>query len=59
MLDIASFEFFAWTHKSGVQLLNLPEEMWKDAIDFELHWVTEDSKPARLRSGTQVQPTVS
>ncbi|WYZ42302.1 hypothetical protein EsH8_VI_000001 [Colletotrichum jinshuiense] len=59
MLDIAAFETFVWMDKAGCKVLNLPEEMWVDAIDFELHWVTEDGKTAELRCGTQVQATDS
>ncbi|KAK1987697.1 class I glutamine amidotransferase-like protein [Colletotrichum cereale] len=59
MLDVAPFEFFAWTDKTVCQMLNLPKEMWKDAFDVELHWITEDGKPARMKSAALMQPTDS
>ncbi|KAK1569751.1 class I glutamine amidotransferase-like protein [Colletotrichum navitas] len=59
MLDVAPFEFFAMTDKAMCQMLNFPREMWKDAFDVELHWITEDGKPARMRSAAVIQPTDS
>ncbi|GKT42794.1 uncharacterized protein ColSpa_02975 [Colletotrichum spaethianum] len=57
MIDVAPFEFFALVDKSACEMLNLPREMWKDAIDVELHWVTEDGKPVRMKSAAHIQPT--
>ncbi|KAK2015865.1 class I glutamine amidotransferase-like protein [Colletotrichum eremochloae] len=59
MLDVAPFELFSWTNKTCCQLMNFPKEMWKDAFDVELHWITEDGKPAKMRSGALIQPTDS
>ncbi|UQC83846.1 YjeF [Colletotrichum lupini] len=59
MLDVAPFEFFAWTDKISRQMLNLPQEMWEDDIEFDLHWITEDGKPAQMKSRAQIQPTDS
>ncbi|KAK1458219.1 hypothetical protein CMEL01_15566 [Colletotrichum melonis] len=59
MLDVAPFEFFAWTDKTSRQMLNLPQEMWEDDIEFDLHWITEDGKPAQMKSRAQIQPTDS
>ncbi|KXH62101.1 hypothetical protein CSAL01_09825 [Colletotrichum salicis] len=59
MLDVAPFEFFAWTDKASRQMLNLPQEMREDNLEFELHWITEDGKPAQMKSRAQIQPTDS
>ncbi|OJD28988.1 dj-1 family protein [Diplodia corticola] len=59
MLDIAPFEFFAWLNKDSLKLLNFPPAMIEEAMEFELHWVTEDGKPAALKSRAQIQPTDS
>ncbi|TQN67152.1 Isonitrile hydratase [Colletotrichum shisoi] len=59
MLDVAPFEFFGWTDETACRVMNLPVEMWKDAIDIELHWVSEDGKPVQMKSAAQIQPTDS
>ncbi|KZL85960.1 dj-1 family protein [Colletotrichum incanum] len=59
MLDVAPFEFFAWVDKRACEVLNIPEEMWKDTLDIELHWVTEDGKPVKMKSAALIQPTDS
>ncbi|KAF9875160.1 hypothetical protein CkaCkLH20_07426 [Colletotrichum karsti] len=59
MLDVAPFEFFAWTDKKAVTFMNLPVEMREEAFDVELHWITEDGQPARMKSKAQIMPTDS
>ncbi|KAH9230781.1 hypothetical protein K456DRAFT_1871465 [Colletotrichum gloeosporioides 23] len=59
MLDVAPFEFFHWTGKEAVAAMNLPEHMMEDALEFELHWVNEDGKPAKMASNAQILPTDS
>ncbi|OLN96642.1 Isonitrile hydratase 1 [Colletotrichum chlorophyti] len=59
MLDVAPFEFFALTDEAACEMLKLPKEMWKETIEIELHWVTEDGKPAKMRSAAHIQPTDS
>ncbi|KAH7134551.1 class I glutamine amidotransferase-like protein [Dactylonectria estremocensis] len=59
MIDVAPFEFFAWFDKESLKMFNFPPEMLEDALDIELHWVTEDGKPNKLRSGAQLVPTDS
>ncbi|TDZ20184.1 Isonitrile hydratase [Colletotrichum orbiculare MAFF 240422] len=38
-------------------MLNLPKAMHVDALELELHWVTEDGSPAKMKSGALLQPT--
>ncbi|TDZ29595.1 Cytochrome P450 monooygenase 1 [Colletotrichum spinosum] len=40
-------------------MLNLPKATHVDALELELHWVTEDGSPARMKSGALLQPTVT
>lgn len=59
MLDVAPFEFFAWTDQKSASLLGLPPSMAEEGIDMELHWVTEDGDIATMKSGAMIKPTVS
>ncbi|KAK2055973.1 class I glutamine amidotransferase-like protein [Colletotrichum caudatum] len=59
LLDVAPFEFFSLIDKTACRMMNFPKEMWKEGLDIELHWITEDGKPARMRSAALIQPTDS
>ncbi|KAI8234822.1 hypothetical protein K4K54_007570 [Colletotrichum sp. SAR 10_86] len=63
MLDVAPFEFFhcfQWSgDKETAAAMNLPENTMDEGLEFELHWVTEDGKPAKLASNAQILPTDS
>ncbi|KAL0937171.1 dj-1 family protein [Colletotrichum truncatum] len=59
MLDVAPFEFFAWTDKESLSFMQVSDKMKEDALDIELHWVTEDGQPAKMKSRAQIIPTDS
>ncbi|KAF7550487.1 hypothetical protein G7Z17_g5658 [Cylindrodendrum hubeiense] len=59
LLDVAPFEFFAWVGKDSLKMLNFTPEMIEEGLDVELHWVTEDGGPTKMKSGAQIMPTDS
>lgn len=36
----------------------ISEDLRKQALDFEFHWVTENGDPAKITSGATMQATV-
>jgi hypothetical protein len=62
LLDIAPIDFFTGMHKdfiSNIPEESLPKELYKQALDIDLHWVNENGGPAKLTGGLTVQATVS
>jgi hypothetical protein len=62
ILDVAPIDIFAGLSKHFIQQFPsdlVTEEMAKQALDVEFHWVTEHGQEGKLTAGATIEPTVS
>ncbi|KAF2171013.1 hypothetical protein M409DRAFT_18985 [Zasmidium cellare ATCC 36951] len=59
ILDTAPIDLLHGLTKSFMEQLPLPDELKKQAIDVDFHWVNEKGTPASMTSGITLQTTDS
>jgi len=62
ILDVAPIDIFAGLSKKFISQFPaqfVTDEMAKQALDVEFHWVTEHGQEGKLTAGATIKPTVS